>query len=148
MTTPKKIGAVIWFLIAAAFFLFVASRHSQGSFRAVANAKPIVVTIEKTQRGTAYKLESKPKRVDELLHGLGELLEQRGRDYPVLGLIEDDAPLTAVSDIRGLAQKTGFTNVRTFVFNRESGMMAEVKLCAAVPISENPPPDPQCSSSQ
>ncbi len=73
-------------------------------------------------------------------------VEQRGRDYPVVALVDDTAKINDIEQVPGIAAKAGFTDVRTFIVKNKIGMMAEIKFFPAVPISKIPPSESICTS--
>lgn len=77
----------------------------------------------------------------DILRAFGILIEQRGRDYPVVALVDHDAKLSDIYEASKLAGKAGFLNVRVFAVNRQTGFMSEIKLGPAIPLSHNPPLD-------
>jgi uncharacterized protein YecT (DUF1311 family) len=99
--------------------------------------KPITVMVKKTKGRVSYEVESKAVR--ELLWPLGELLEQRGEECPVIVILPWDATFREESDVNVIASMAGFKTVRSFLYNRDKGFMAEVKWGLSIPFTKNPP---------
>ncbi len=102
-----------------------------------ANAKPIVIMAELANGRMVYQVDSRP--APDLLRVLNDLEEQRGKNYPVVALIDARARITEFGNIDGTAGKAQLTNIRFFVFSRESGKMSEIRWSPAVPFSTDPP---------
>jgi hypothetical protein len=51
--------------------------------------------------------------------------------------------IDARKDISGIAGKAGFDNIRTFISNKNNGMMFEVKFGPAIPSSVEGPFEPK-----
>jgi biopolymer transport protein ExbD len=114
--------------------LMVASAAQEKSASAF---KPIVVMVQISQGHLSYKVNS--KTAQDLLRTLGQLLEVRGQDYPVVVLLDWDSPVSQIFDVPGIASKAGFKNVRTFVFDsHDEKYMSEIQVGAGVPFSTNP----------
>ncbi len=142
-TLPTKtafLAATVFSLLSLHFFT---RAHSLAH-----DEKPIAITVKRGPEAAVFELDSQPKRIGELLESLGKLSVERGRDYPVVALVEDDASLSDVSDALAIPGKAGFRNVRAFAVYRETGKMAEIHFCPAIPISSVPPATSNCKLSQ
>jgi hypothetical protein len=103
------------------------------------SAKGIVVTAEPVGVHVQYRVQGKVVPSAKLLDSLSEHLLAKGRDVPVTILVRDDAPIATIWNLRGIAQKAGFSNLRIFSFGIDRRMMVEITLeHAAVPFSEGP----------
>lgn len=56
------------------------------------------------------------------------LIEQRGRDYPVVVLVDSESKLSDIYAASGFTNKAGFLNARVFYVNRKTGFMCEIKV--------------------
>jgi hypothetical protein len=100
-------------------------------------AKTIVVMVNKTQGAVTYEVESKAVR--DPLRTLGELVEQRGEDCPVIVILPWNATFREELDVEVIASKAGFKNIRSFLYNPERGFMREINWGRSIPFSTNPP---------
>ena len=98
--------------------------------------KAIVVIAEGTNGHVSYKVDSQP--VKDLLLSLSRLEERRGPNCPVVALIDPRLPIEEIWSIDGTAAKAQFTNVRFFIFFRDTGKMSELRQMPAIPFSANP----------
>jgi len=110
------------------------------------NQKPIVVEVHRPRGQLAFKLEPDPAPGKDVLAGLSMLAGQRGPDYPVLGLVDDNAKISDLDQVAGVAAKAGFHNIRTFIVRHGIRKMVEVKFCAVLPVSTSPPAESACDS--
>jgi hypothetical protein len=62
-----------------------------------------------------------------LLSDLNIVARQNGHSHPVTVLIDPNLPISEIWNIDGVAGKAQLTNVRFFVFFRETEMVAEIK---------------------
>ena len=99
--------------------------------------KPITITIERKNGQLLYGVESKQTKPEEMLKVLSELLQNHGRECPVVGLVDRNAKVMDLDLVFELASKTGFTNISTYIVNKETGKMAQIKFETVVPISIN-----------
>jgi hypothetical protein len=95
-----------------------------------------------------FTLEPDPTPGKDILWGLGALVEQRGRNYPVIALVDESAQIDDLDQVPGIAAKAGFASVRTFVVRRTTGKMMEMRFCSVLPISANPPEESACASAK
>ncbi len=140
MTTINPRNAVVFFLAAVGLsspFFLHAGRNQGG----VQNAAPTVVRVDKTPQGIAYKVDSKSTGstpTTDLLHALNRVNDERGSNAPVVVLIDPRLSISEIWNFDGVAGKAQLTNIRYFVFNRETERMAELKWGPSVPLSTNP----------
>ena len=119
--------------------------YPRGGQVPVDTQKPIVIEVHRTQGHLVFNLEPDPAPGKDLLWGLTALVKQRGPDYPVVALVDDDAKISDIDQVPGIAAKAGFANTRTFVVNPRTGRMAEIKFCTALPISKTPSAESSCN---
>ena len=100
--------------------------------------KPVVILAEIVNGRIHYKVDSKPALPD-ILRVLSIVEEQRGKNCPVIALVDSRASFDEIGNIDGVAGKAQLTNIRYFVFNKESGKMAELHYGPDMPFSLNPP---------
>ncbi len=102
--------------------------------------KRIVIVAEMVGGRIVYTVDSKPALPD-ILRVLSVLREERGKDWPVVALVDDRAPIKEMGNIDGVAGKAGFPKVKFFVFDKEDGLMGAVDFGSDMPFSTNPPVD-------
>jgi hypothetical protein len=102
--------------------------------------KPIVIVAEIVNHRIVYTVDSKPALPD-ILRALSILREERGKDCPVVAMVDDRAPIKEMENIDGIAGKAGFPKVKFFVFDKEDGLMASVEFGSDMPFSTNSPVD-------
>ena len=118
--------------------LFVPSLHPEET-----RTKPAVVQIDKTSQGVAYRVDSKPTGstpTTDLLYALNQV-HKRAASTVVIVIIDPHVPIAEIWNLDSVAAKAQLTNLRYFVFNRETGMMSELKWGRGMPFSTNPPAD-------
>lgn len=116
----------------AATLLFVSGLQSQN-----AHPKPTTVLVEKVGGRVSYKVDS--RHVDDLLLALNQLADRGGTNQPVIVLVDSRLPSSEIWNIDGVAGKAQLTNLRFFVFFRDSEMMSEIKRMPPVSLSTSPP---------
>ncbi len=105
------------------------------------NAVPVAVVVGFDGGRVKYEVDSKPVRSDKILEVFMEVKKQRGgRDVPVVVLIDERNSIAALSNIRGIVNKAGFSRVRYFCFSADRKMMQETIEQPAIPFSLNPEP--------
>ncbi len=129
-------AAVLFFAMAALFLGSGSERLPKHQSHSQAE-KTIAVTVKKAQGRVSYEVES--KAVNDPFGPLVKLLRQRGEDCPVIVILPWDATFREEYDVRVIASKAGFKTIRSFLYNRDRGFMAEVKWGPSIPFSTNPP---------
>lgn len=110
----------------------VPSVRAQGT-----NPKPTTILAEKIGGHVSYKVDSQP--VGDLLLALNKVATRNGTNQPVTVLIDSRLPSAEIWNVDGVAGKAKLTNLRFFVFFRETEMMSEIKRMPAVPHSTSAP---------
>ena len=113
------------------------SSNSSARQSITAKVKPIVIVAEVVNGRIAYQVDSKPALPD-LLRVLSALYEQRGKDYPVVALVDVHARISEIGNIDGTAGKAQLTNVHFYVFDRERDSMSTIQFGPTMRFSKNP----------
>ncbi|GEM_PF-4645189 len=102
--------------------------------------RPTAVVLNFEQGKVRYSVDAKPVRSDEILEVLGRIKEQKGGRTSVVVLVDQRNSLASLSNIRGIIDKAGFSNVRYFSFTVDRQMMEEIPMGQrrAIPFSLNP----------
>ena len=128
-------------LLLGGFGIFSSLSYARSNQNVAQNPTPIIVRMDKTPRGVAYRVDSKrvsPTPTSNFLYLLARATHERGSNPPVMVLV---APRVSVADmwtVEGVAAKVPLTNIRYFIVYRESGYMSELKWSPNVPFSNNP----------
>lgn len=121
--------------------LCIAAFYSDRLIAASTNTASIAVLVSFDKGGIQYEVDSKPVRSDKILEVLGGTKRERsrGRETPVVVLIDNRNSMAALSNIRGIIDKAGFSTVRYFYFTADRQRMAEIILNQpAIPFSLDP----------
>jgi hypothetical protein len=102
------------------------------------NLSPIIVTLRNPKGHLSYEIDPDPAPGIDVLRGLQLLCKQRGGDYPVIGLIEDNVHVADMGAVSGVAGKAQFSEIHTFLVNRETQMMTEIGPGTTQVLSRNP----------
>jgi hypothetical protein len=105
-----------------------------------ATVRPTAVVLNFEQGKVRYNVDAKPLRSDEILEVLGRIKDQKGGRTSVVVLVDQRNSLATLSNIRGIIDKAGFSNVRYFSFTVDRQMMEEIPIGQrrAIPFSLNP----------
>ena len=137
-TADPRIAAV---LLIEAVALCSSFLHAQRDQNVTQIPAPVVVRMDRNPHGIAYTVDSKrtgSTSSTDILHALGQVNQNRGSNVPLVVLVDPRLSITDVWNFEGVADKAQLKNIRYFVFNRESGVMAELKWGPTVPLSTNP----------
>lgn len=139
MVTVSPKGAAVLLLGAVTFCSpFLQTRRNQDVAQ---NPASTVARIDKTHRGVTIKVDSTPiglTATNNLLYVLNRVHEERGANANVVVLVDPHVSITDLWNFEGVAGKAQLNNLRFFVINHESGVMAELKWGPTVPFSTNP----------
>lgn len=104
------------------------------------NAVPTAVVVGFDRGQVKYEVDSKPVRSDAMLDVFREIKKQKGRNAPIVVLVDERNSLATLSNICGLVNKSGFSGVRYFYFTANREKMGEIGFGQkpAIPFSLNP----------
>jgi hypothetical protein len=130
-------------LLAVFVVLFLDWFQAHGQTVTTTESKPIVAVVQRANGKLTYKIHPDPAPGKDALFAFNTLREKLGPNYPVVAIVEDNARVSDLYDISGIAGKAGFDNIRTFISNKNNGMMFEVKFGPAIPSSVEGPFEPR-----
>lgn len=121
-------GKTIFILtVAVAVAIATSARPRQGRAETPKPKQQIVVHVHQTQNGLEYEMRSYSLKRGDANYWLAEIKLRECSDCQVIPIIDDDAPLAAITQISAMAINAGFTDVRPFVYWRKTGDMAEIQ---------------------
>lgn len=121
-------GKTIFILtVAVAVAIATPAGSRQGRAETAKQKQQIVVRVHRTQNGLEYEMRSYNLKKGDANYWLAEIKLRECSDCQVIPIIDDDAPLAAVTQISAMAINAGFTDIRPFVYWRETGDMAEIQ---------------------
>ena len=112
--------------------LGVASASSRNTSPSASKHQQIVVLVIETDKGLRFKLQAgiykdmEYKKYDAN-YFLADLKLQEGGDCPIIEVVDDRAPLSAITDVSEMAINAGFKDIRPFIYWHKTGRMAEVQ---------------------
>jgi len=107
---------------------------------ATKDKSPIIVVVRGTQKGLLFEVDLdgyQYKKVDAN-YCLAELKMKQGNDRPLLALVEDRAPLSAITEISEMAINAGFTDIRPYIYWPKTGNMARIEYGKPIKFTKNP----------
>ena len=119
-------------LISGLFLAFGAPRaNSDGTSPPPGRPRQIVVLVYETDKGLRFKLQSGIYRDAEYKKSdanyfLAELKLHEG-DCQIIEVVDDRAPLSAITEVSEMAINAGFKDIRPFIYWHKTGRMAQVQ---------------------
>ena len=112
--------------------LGVAPASSRNTSFGVTNRRQIVVLVYKTEEGLRFKLQAgiykdKEYRKYDANYFLADLKLQEGGDCQIIEVVDDRAPLSAITEGSEMAINAGFKDIRPFIYWHKTGRMAQVQ---------------------
>jgi len=109
----------------------------------IANAKtpqPLVIVAEKSGNKTTYAVNSILTTLPQMIDRIDEqLTSQNIRHAKAFVLAQDTVNLEEISNLTGLIQKIGISNIRYFNFSSDKRHMVELKFVGtSIPFSDDP----------
>jgi hypothetical protein len=94
--------------------------------------RQIVVLVHVTSKGLQFALQSGiHKGTDYNSHDanyfLADLKLHEGADCQIIEVVDDRAPLSAITEVSEIAINAGFKDIRPFVYWHKTGRMAQVQ---------------------
>jgi hypothetical protein len=89
--------------------------------------RPVVVVVTSDGTAVQYEIESASVESGQLLDAFGSLVKRDGRKRPVVVVFNDDS-VKLLFNLRGIAQKAGFAQVRFYAFSKETVKAVQVDI--------------------
>ena len=123
--------------------LGVAPASSKNTSRGITNQRQIVVLVYETDKGLRFKLQSgiykdMEYRKYDANYFLADLKLQEGGDCQIIEVVDDRAPLSAITEVSEMAINAGFKDIRPFIYWHKTGRMAQVQFGPPIKFSMNP----------
>jgi len=131
-------AAVSVVLVAGGIALVTAYAEPHSHPTVEKNIKQIVVRVQRGEKGLDYELETEHHKKGEANFMLAELKLQRGGDCQIIALVDDRAPLSAITEISEMAINAGFKDIRPFVLWHKTGRMAQVQFGPPIKFTSDP----------
>jgi hypothetical protein len=122
--------------------LGVAPASSRSTPPAIANRRQIVVLVYETDKGLRFKLQAgifkdmEYKKYDAN-YFLADLKLQEGGDCQIIEVVDDRAPLSAITEISEMAINAGFKDIRPFIYWHKTGRMAQLQFGPPIKFTMN-----------
>jgi len=122
--------------------LGAAPASSRNSSSVVTNNRQIVVLVYETDNGLRFKLQSGIYKDDEYKkydanYFLADLKLQEGGDCQIIEVVDDRAPLSAITEVSEMAINAGFKDIRPFIYWHKTGRMAQIQFGPPIKFSMN-----------
>ncbi|MGB8475527.1 MAG: hypothetical protein WCE61_15705 [Candidatus Acidiferrum sp.] len=137
-----KIRFAATFVSALFLALGIMPASSSDITRNVTKHRQIVVLVNQTNKGLRFDLEAdvykgaEYKKVDAN-YFLAELKLHEGGDCQIIEVLDDRAPLSAITEVSEMAINAGFKDIRPFVYWHKTGRMAEVQFGPPIKFTMN-----------
>ena len=123
--------------------LTVCSATSRNTVPSETKRHQIVVQVYPTSKGLGFEVEAgKYKNYEykkrDANYLLAELKLHEGGDCQIIELVDDRAPLSAITEASEMAINAGFKDIRPFVYWHQTGRMAQVQFGPPIKATANP----------
>jgi hypothetical protein len=122
--------------------LGVAPASSRNTSPGITNQRQIVVLVYEADKGIRFKLQSgiykdaEYKKYDAN-YFLADLRLHEGGDCQIIEVVDDRAPLSAITEVSEMAVNAGFKDIRPFIYWHKTGRMAQVQFGAPIKFTMN-----------
>jgi len=127
-------------LLASFGCLIAVGVYAANSKKTASDKKPeqIVVTVHKANKGLLFEVESDEYKKGDANYLLAELKLHRGGDCQIIAVVDDRAPLSAITEISEMAINAGFKDIRPFIYWHKTGRMAQIQFGPAIKFTPDP----------
>jgi hypothetical protein len=114
------------------------SASSKNRAPAEKKVEQIVIIVQKAANGLLFEVESAEYKRSDANALLAELKLHKGGDCQIIALIDDRAPLSAVTDLSEMVINAGFKEIHPFVLWHKTGRMGEIQFGPATKFTKDP----------
>jgi len=94
--------------------------------------------VPKADKGLLFEVESGENKKADANYLLAELKLHNGGDCQIIAVVDDRAPLSAITEISEMAINAGFKDIRPFVSWHKTGRMAQIQFGPAIKSTSDP----------
>src|SRR5260370_42622709 len=98
----------------------------------------IVVTVHKADKGLLFEVQSDEYKKVDANYLLAELKLHKGGDCQIIAVVDDRAPLSAITEISEMAITAGFKDIRPFIYWHKTGRMAQIHIELGIKSTPDP----------
>jgi hypothetical protein len=141
MKTSTKWFSFLFLGLFLAFHILPAA--SRNTSPPITSHRQIVVVVYETDKGLRFKLQAgiykdaEYKKYDAN-YFLADLKREQGGDCQIIEVVDDRAPLSAITEVSEMAINAGFKDIRPFIYWHKTGRMAQVQFGPPIKFSMNP----------
>ena len=122
--------------------LGMVSADSRNTAPSGTKPRQIVVLVYQADKGLRFELESDEYKNGEYKKAdanyfLAELKLHEGGDCQIIEVVDDRAPLSAITEASEMAINAGFKDIRPFVYWHKTGRMAQVQFGPPIKFTKN-----------
>jgi hypothetical protein len=123
----QKLWRVALVVLMATFCAALPANAGPGNTKKTNREKrQVLIYAHRVDGRVEFVCEGRRYSAKELDYAMGEWHIDAAKDSEVAVVLEDNMTLSDVKEVPAMALKTGFTEVRTFVYWKETGNVAEV----------------------
>jgi hypothetical protein len=116
--------------------------NSDGTSPSPGKPRQIVVLVYENEKGLRFKLQSGSYRDEEYKkrdanYILADLKLHEG-ECQIIEVVDDRAPLSAITEVSEMAINAGFKDIRPFIYWHKTGRMAQVQFGPPIKFTINP----------
>jgi hypothetical protein len=100
--------------------------------------EPIVVIVHKANKGMLFEVEADEYKKGDANYVLADIKLKRGGEHPILVLVEDEVPLSAITAVSEMAINAGFKDIRPYIYWHKTGNMARIEYGKVIKFTKNP----------
>jgi hypothetical protein len=97
----------------------------------------IVVTVRDTAKGLLFEVQSNEYKKRDANYALAEVKLHDGGNCQIIAVVDDRAPLSAITEVSEMAINAGFKDIRPFIYWHKTGRMAQVQFGPPIKFSMN-----------
>ena len=136
MRAPTRTLLLAWLSCFAALTIYAA--NSKKTTHSDKKPEQIVVTVHKADKGLLFEVESGENKKADANYLLAELKLHNGGECQIIAVVDDRAPLSAITEISEMAINAGFKDIRPFVSWHKTGRMAQIQFGPAIKSTSDP----------
>jgi hypothetical protein len=115
--------------------------NSDGTSPSPGKPRQIVILVYESEKGLRFKVQSGSYRDEEYKkydanYFLAELKMHEG-DCQLIEVVDDRAPLSAITEVSEMAINAGFKDIRPFIYWHKTGRMAQVQFGPPIKFTMN-----------
>jgi hypothetical protein len=114
-----------------------ASANAQTKPQTLTQPRQIVIFVDRAEKGLRFNIRAEDYGKGDANYLLAELKLHEGVECQIIPIIDDRAPMSALTQVSEMIINAGFKDIRPFIYWHKTGRMAQIDFGPPIKYTQN-----------